>query len=182
MDPKTEPNDVGVASSTEPNAAAVLPVGVTSPAAVAATSPATATPSMTTPLVATSPAAETTPKAQDDKVQVKAEDSSPDEQASTASAATAILPNGDCSQNATPPMQPKTSDAAKTLPAAAPAAVSQLVSLDIGEVRMKLERLFDSWEGKGPNAATASWAEIDALCVFVGRAAEEDDSAAERIQ
>ncbi|KAL8454772.1 hypothetical protein Emed_000144 [Eimeria media] len=59
---------------------------------------------------------------------------------------------------------------------------SQLVLLDGKEVGVKLERLFDCWGGKGPNAATAVWGDVDALCVFVGRAADEDDSAAERMQ
>ncbi|KAL8270587.1 hypothetical protein Esti_005486 [Eimeria stiedai] len=59
---------------------------------------------------------------------------------------------------------------------------TQLVLLDGKEVGLKLERLFDCWGGKGPNPATPVWADVDALCVFVGRAADEDDSAAERIQ
>ncbi|KAL8442000.1 hypothetical protein Emag_006745 [Eimeria magna] len=73
-------------------------------------------------------------------------------------------------------------------PPAPPVAASQgapgtqLVLLDGKEVGLKLERLFDCWGGKGPNAATPVWADVDALCVFVGRAADEDDSAAERMQ
>ncbi|OEH80504.1 WD-40 repeat-containing protein [Cyclospora cayetanensis] len=84
-------------------------------------------------------------------------------------------------QMTTPP------EASTRFPAAAPAplsasAAAHLVALDSGEVEVKLRRLFDCWGDMGLNPAGTNWSAVDALCVFVGRAAEEDDSTAERIQ
>lgn len=181
MDAKTEPSEGSapasvppVASSGSPAAGTPLPASDPTPSASDTIEPAPSDD-------AASPAAAA---AQSNGVEkVKVESPIPDAKAKVPPAAQATAAKGDESHRAGPvPPAQNVQTAAAVPPVAASGAASQLVSLDLGEVQMKLQRLFDSWEGKGPNAASASWADVDALCVFVGRSADEDESAAERIQ
>lgn len=181
MDAKTEPAEAVTASNAAPVAADGSSPEAASPPVADSPHPSSAI-HLAPTAAETQPTAATPPASQKNGVAVKSEDAVVKARAAPATAAQPAKAEESQNVAKTPPPQQKGSNTGASVPVAASAVTSQLVSLDAGEVRMKLERLFNSWEGNGLNAATPTWADVDALCVFVGRAADEDDSAAERIQ
>ncbi|KAL8433992.1 hypothetical protein ACSSS7_003452 [Eimeria intestinalis] len=183
MEAKTEPQGTGESQQSQQPVTAVTPTTAEAPHPASVESGSSASQQAT--------------KQGDDPAiafAVKSETPAADEKQNVTSPASSLPPsqtqikadgsNPAADAASAPPSQVKEGGGPPPPPAAAGqgAPGTQVALLDEKEVALKLERLFDCWGGRGPNAATQVWADVEALCVFVGRAAEEDDSAAERMQ